>query len=75
MHVIEPQYEGLLKRFYLCLTGAQRFNENCIIMSIKKQSKVTQGKAKQQIKNRCADLFGTANKERVDQSLDIRAED
>ncbi len=73
MHVIEPQPEGPLKRVYMCSTGAQRFNENCTIMPTKKQLKATQGKAKPQIKNRCAVLFGTVNKERVDQSVNAKA--
>lgn len=72
MHVIEPQPEGPLKRVYMCSTGAQRFNENCTIMPTKKQLKATQGKAKPQIKNRCAVLFGTVNKERVDQSVNAK---
>jgi len=44
------------------------------MMLIKKQLKATQGKAQPQIKNRCAVLFGTANKERVvDQSANVKA--
>jgi|AntRauTorckE5430_2_1112549.scaffolds.fasta_scaffold01143_1 hypothetical protein len=73
MHVIEPQTEGALKRVYMCSIGAQRFNENCTIMPTKKQLKATKGKAKPQIKNRCAILFGTVNKERVDQSVNAKA--
>jgi len=42
------------------------FNANCTIMPTKKQLKATQGKAKPQIKNRCAVLFRIVNKERVD---------
>jgi len=73
MHVIEPQSEGSLKRVYMCSIGAQRFNENCTIMPTKKQLKATKGKAKPQIKNRCAILFGTVNKERVDQAVSVKA--
>ena len=54
----------------MCITGAQRFNESCTIMLIKKQLKGTQGKAHPQIKNRCAMLFGTCQvrKGSVDQA-------
>lgn len=72
MHVIEPQPEGPLKRVYMCSIGAQRFKDNCTIMPTKQQLKATKGKAKAQIKNRCAVLFGTVNKERVDQSVNVK---
>lgn len=73
MHVIEPQPEGPIKRIYMCSIGAQRFKDNCTIMPTKKQLKVTKGKAEAQIRNRCAVLFGTVNKERVDQSISSKA--
>ncbi len=73
MHLIEPQPDGPIKRVYMCSIGAQRFKDNCTIMPTKKQLKATKGKAKPQIKNRCAVLFGTVNKERVDQSVNTKA--
>ena len=44
MHVIGTQHEGPLKRVYMHITGAQRFNEDCTIMPIKKQLKAMQEK-------------------------------
>lgn len=73
MHTIEPQPEGPIKRIYMCHVSAQRFKDNCTILPTKKQLKATKGKAKAQIKNRCGVLFGTVNKERVDQSMDTKA--
>mmetsp|Transcript_17378 Transcript_17378/g.32959 ORF Transcript_17378/g.32959 Transcript_17378/m.32959 type:complete len:533 (-) Transcript_17378:48-1646(-) len=72
MHVIEPQPEGPIKRIYMCSTGAQKFKDNCIIVPTKKQLKATKGMAEPQIRNRCAVLFGTVNKERVDQSMNTK---
>jgi NPL4 family. len=72
MHVMEPQPEGPIKRIYMCSIGAQRFKDNCTIMPTKKQLKATKGKAEAQIRNRCAVLFGTVNKERVDQSINTK---
>lgn len=72
MHVIEPQPEGPVKRIYMCNTGAQRFKDNCTILPTKKQLKATKGKAKVKVQNRCAVLFGTVNKERVDQTPKAR---
>ena len=69
MHVIEHQQTGPITRVYMCHIGAQRFKENCVIQPTKKQLRETNGKAQAQIKNRCAILFGTINKERVDQSV------
>ena len=73
MHLIEPQPDGPIKRIYMCSIDAQRFKENCTIMPTKKQLKATKGKAKPMIQNRCAVLFGTVNKERVDQSVSTKA--
>ena len=73
MHLIEPQPDGPIKRIYMCSVSAQRFKDNCTIMPTKKQLKATKGEAKPQIKNRCAVLFGTVNKERVDQSVNVKA--
>ena len=69
MHVIEHQQTGPITRVYMCHVGAQRFKDNCVIQPTKKQLRETNGKAKAQITNRCAILFGTINKERVDQSV------
>ncbi len=68
LHVIEPQPNGPIKRVYMCHVGAQKFRDNCYLQPTKKQLKATKGKAKVQIRNKCALLFGTVNKERVDQS-------
>ena len=73
MHVIEPQPDGPIKRVYMCNIGAQKFKDNCTIMPTKKQLRATKGKAKPQIKNKVAILFGTVNKERVDQNVNVKA--
>lgn len=73
MHVIEHQQTGPITRVYMCHIAAQRFKDHCIVQPTKKQLRETNGKAEAQIKNRCALLFGTVNKERVDQSVNPKA--
>ncbi|KAL7542503.1 hypothetical protein ACHAWF_007196 [Thalassiosira exigua] len=74
MHVVEPQSKGPLTRVYVCQVGAARFQSHCIASPPKgKQRQPTSKKRKKEedvarVENRVALLFGTINKERVDQS-------
>ncbi|KAL9179419.1 hypothetical protein ACHAXT_008709 [Thalassiosira profunda] len=72
MHAVEPQSKGPLTRVYVCQVGAARFQNHCIVSTPKKKQKQPSGKKrkdeKPKVENRAALLFGTINKERVDQS-------
>ncbi|EED91026.1 predicted protein [Thalassiosira pseudonana CCMP1335] len=73
MHVVEPQSDGPLSRVYVCRVGAARFQQHCIANNTPSSAaSVTKGTKKQpvdpKVENRIALLFGTINKERVDQS-------
>jgi len=75
MHVVEPQPTGPLTRVYVCQVGAAKFQNHCIVNNhaAKKKSKQTTSSKKKAeqtagVENRVALLFGTINKERVDQS-------
>ena len=75
MHTVEPQSKGPLTRVYVCQVGAARFQNHCIVNSpmkkMKKQKSSTRKKDEDEelskVENRVALLFGTINKERVDQ--------
>eukprot|EP00581_Thalassiosira_minuscula_P007752 CAMPEP_0183711068 /NCGR_PEP_ID=MMETSP0737-20130205/6650_1 /TAXON_ID=385413 /ORGANISM="Thalassiosira miniscula, Strain CCMP1093" /LENGTH=565 /DNA_ID=CAMNT_0025939475 /DNA_START=19 /DNA_END=1716 /DNA_ORIENTATION=+ len=72
MHAVEPQSKGPLTRVYVCQVGAARFQNHCIVNTPKKKQKQSSGTKKKEelarVENRVALLFGTINKERVDQS-------
>ena len=64
MHTVEPQSEEPIKKIYMCHVTAERFKESCSSSNtnIKTDTKIeTKAGA-----NRCALLFGTLHKERVE---------
>ena len=70
MHTVEPQSKGSLLRVYVCSVAAARFQNHCIVntpTSKKKSSSKRKKKEQSQVENRIALLFGTINKERVNQ--------
>lgn len=74
MHVVEPQASGPLTRVYVCQVGAARFQNHCVASAPAPASKKKQSSAKKKkkeelpkVENRVALLFGTINKERVEQ--------
>ena len=72
MHTVEPQSKGSLLRVYVCSVAAARFQNHCIVNTPKPTSKKSSSKSKKkeqqsQVENRIALLFGTINKERVNQ--------
>jgi hypothetical protein len=73
MHTVEPQSEGPLGRVYVCRVGAGRFQNHCVDAAAGSGSnkKNRQKKEESCIENRIALLFGTVNKERVDQSRKV----
>ena len=74
MHTIEPQSDGPLGRVYVCRVGAARFQNHCIVNNSASASgakKKSNQKSEQRIENRIGLLFGTVNKERVDQSRKV----
>ena len=72
MHNIEPQSEGPLGRVYVCRVGAARFQNHCVVNTASGGgSKKKKKKVESSIENRIALLFGTINKERVDQSRKV----
>lgn len=74
MHAVGPQSKGPLTRVYVCQVGAARFQNHCIVSTPapKKKQKQSPTRRKKEelpkVENRIALLFGTINKERVDQS-------
>eukprot|EP00571_Detonula_confervacea_P001799 CAMPEP_0172315912 /NCGR_PEP_ID=MMETSP1058-20130122/26658_1 /TAXON_ID=83371 /ORGANISM="Detonula confervacea, Strain CCMP 353" /LENGTH=545 /DNA_ID=CAMNT_0013030109 /DNA_START=62 /DNA_END=1696 /DNA_ORIENTATION=- len=73
MHTVEPQSKGPLTRVYVCQVGAAKFQNHCIVNTpMKKQNLSSSTKRKKEelakVENRVALLFGTINKERMDQS-------
>lgn len=74
MHAVEPQPIGPLTRVYVCQVAAARFQNHCIVNTPKKKQKQPPSARKKReeemarVENRVALLFGTINKERVDQS-------
>jgi hypothetical protein len=74
MHTVEPQGDGPLGRVYVCSVSAARFQNHCVVHSPAGGgggSKKKKQKTDQKIENRIALLFGTINKERVDQSRKV----
>jgi len=74
MHTVEHQPTGALNRVYVCQVGAARFQNHCVVQSKKKKPKgntTKKGQDLNTIENRVALLFGTINKERVDQSRKV----
>ncbi|KAL3790473.1 hypothetical protein HJC23_012029 [Cyclotella cryptica] len=74
MHTVEPQSDGPLGRVYVCRVGAARFQNHCVVSnsaSVSGAKKKSKQKSEPQIENRIGLLFGTINKERVDQSRKI----
>jgi len=74
MHTVEHQPKGALNRVYVCQVGAARFQNHCVVQSKKKKPKgntTKKGQDLNTIENRVALLFGTINKERVDQSRKV----
>lgn len=76
MHTVEPQSKGPINRVYVCQVGAARFQNHCIAKDAssaasKKKKQTTSSKRKKEelpkVENRVALLFGTINKERVEQ--------
>jgi len=71
MHTVEPQSKGSLLRVYVCSVAAARFQNHCIVnntpTSKKKSSSKRKKEQQSQVENRIALLFGTINKERVNQ--------
>lgn len=70
MHTVEPQSKGSLLRVYVCSVAAARFQNHCIVNNTptsKKKSSSKRKKEQSQVENRIALLFGTINKERVNQ--------
>lgn len=69
MHAIEPQSVGPLLRIYMCHVSAQRFKDSTttsVPMKVKKGKKKGKQYTQVRIENKCAILFGTLHKERVD---------
>eukprot|EP00536_Pseudo-nitzschia_multiseries_P007330 jgi/Psemu1/195418/e_gw1.172.45.1 len=62
LHVVDPQREGPLKRFYMCRVSAERFYSNGVVAASKKSKK-----KQTQYNCRVGLLLGTIQKERVDQ--------
>ncbi|KAL7514275.1 hypothetical protein ACHAXN_011471 [Cyclotella atomus] len=76
MHHVQVQSEGPLGRVYVCRVGAARFQNHCVVTtssgtSKKKKKKGESTTTNTMIENRIALLFGTINKERVDQSRKV----
>jgi hypothetical protein len=74
MHTVEPQPTGPLNRVYVCQVGAARFQNHCIVQSPKKKkpdNTTKKGQDLNKVENRVALLFGTINKERVDQNRKV----
>ncbi len=74
MHTVEAQPTGALNRVYVCQVGAARFQNHCVVQSKKKKPKgntTKKGQDLNTIENRVALLFGTINRERVDQSRKV----
>jgi hypothetical protein len=72
MHTVEPQPTGPLNRVYVCQVGAARFQNHCVVQSPKKKKTTTnKGQDLNTIENRVGLLFGTINRERVDQSRKV----
>lgn len=78
MHDVQVQSEGPLGRVYVCRVGAGRFQNHCVVSSASSSSSSSSKKKRKMdsnpgtsIENRIALLFGTINKERVDQSRKV----
>ncbi|KAL7485831.1 hypothetical protein ACHAW6_011424 [Cyclotella cf. meneghiniana] len=74
MHTIEPQNDGPLGRVYVCRVGAARFQNHCVVnnsASASGSKKKSNQMSEPRIENRIGLLFGTINKERVDQSRKV----
>jgi len=68
MHSVEPQSDGPIKRIYMCHVSAERFKDGC---SSAQPSSSSSNKKQQRLQNKCAVLFGTIHKERVNQSAKV----
>ena len=71
MHTVEHQPEGPLTRVYVCRVGAARFQSHCIVNPPAKKKKSKSKEEVARVENRVGLLFGTINKERVDQSRKV----
>ncbi|KAL7494409.1 hypothetical protein ACHAWT_003133 [Skeletonema menzelii] len=74
MHTVEAQPTGSLNRVYVCQVGAARFQNHCVVQSTKKKpngNTTKKGQDLNTIENRVALLFGTINRERLDQSRKV----
>mmetsp|Transcript_13753 Transcript_13753/g.26862 ORF Transcript_13753/g.26862 Transcript_13753/m.26862 type:complete len:553 (-) Transcript_13753:50-1708(-) len=72
MHAVEHQQEGPLTRVYVCRVGAAKFQSHCLVHPPKKKKSKGGGSgAEPRVENRVGLLFGTINKERVDQSRKV----
>jgi len=69
MHAVDPQTTGPLTRIYVCGKSAARFQNHCIVKNntARKQPNKKQEESTR-VENRVALLFGTTNRERVNQS-------
>ncbi|KAL7466460.1 hypothetical protein ACHAXS_006757 [Conticribra weissflogii] len=74
MHAVEHQQEGPLTRVYVCRVGAAKFQSHCLVHPPKKKKSkggAGSGSDEPRVENRVGLLFGTVNRERVDQSRKV----